>query len=65
MTATRAAIPFTRSVWQFEQSPPDALRLEGELDGSSITVELKARDPNDFTLLSRGFHWINEEPFNP
>lgn len=40
------------------------LLLDGVMASDSITVELKAVDLNSFTLLNRGFHWINETPYN-
>ncbi len=48
----------------FEKPDPNSLRLAGEFEGSSVVVELKERDLEEFQLLSRGFHWVNEEPFN-
>ncbi len=39
-----------------------------EMTGTSMTgqlsLEMKARDLNDFPLVRRGFHWINEVPNN-
>ncbi|MBS0030124.1 hypothetical protein ACTJJ0_21805 [Chitinophaga sp. 22321] len=42
----------------------DTLYLNGKINGDSIHVVLKRKDPNDFALMSRGFHWINEYPYN-
>lgn len=49
--------------WTYEQPAPGVLKMEGELDGSFISIVMKARDLDDFVLVSRGFHWINERPF--
>ncbi len=38
--------------------------MAGELDGSRLSIELKARAPDDVLLVRRGFHWINETPCN-
>ena len=54
---------FTRSQFTFERPSARTLRLEGDLEGSTVTVELTARDPQDFLLLRRGFHWVSEAPF--
>jgi len=45
---------------------PDSahLVLAGLIDADSIFVTLVRRDETGFLLLKRGFHWINEEPFN-
>lgn len=39
---------------------PDRLDLAGE----SLRASLRAIDPDDFPLLQRRFHWINERSFN-
>lgn len=50
--------------WTYEQPTPEKLVLTGEIDGSSYTVEMTKKDVNDFLLVSRGYNWINEYPFN-
>jgi len=29
-----------------------------------LAVKLRKSDPSKFLLVNRGFHWINERPFN-
>ncbi|HLK22176.1 MAG TPA: hypothetical protein VKT81_24685 [Bryobacteraceae bacterium] len=41
---------------------PDAEHVV--LAGDSLVVKLKRIDPSKFLLVNRGFHWINERPFN-
>lgn len=53
-----------RTTWTYARSEPGAMTLAGELDGRELKLELEARDPDDFFLLQRGFHWINEFPMN-
>lgn len=53
-----------RLAWTWERPSPGTLAMAGELDGGQVAIELQARDPATFPLLARGFHWINEEPFN-
>lgn len=43
---------------------PDHLTLEGEVAGKHLSVHLRKIDTSHYLLLSRGFHWINEVPFN-
>ena len=43
---------------------PSRLTLKGNLEGSPISMELRQIDPAKFLLVNRGFHWINEFPFN-
>jgi len=47
-------------------SQPDAqhLILRGNLDGKPLAAEFHRLDLSHFLLISRGFHWINEDPFN-
>ena len=50
----------------FSYSQPDNqhLILRGNLDGNPIVAAFHRFDPSQFLLTSRGFHWINEDPFN-
>jgi hypothetical protein len=48
----------------FERGGPDRLTLDGDMDGHKTRMELKLVDRNKFLLVSRGFHWIQEYPFN-
>jgi uncharacterized membrane protein YphA (DoxX/SURF4 family) len=49
-------------VWS--RPEPSRLTLKGNVDGHPISMELRQIDPSKFRLISRGFHWINEFPFN-
>ncbi|MBV8507221.1 MAG: hypothetical protein JOZ11_15605, partial [Alphaproteobacteria bacterium] len=40
------------------------LRLRGTLDGKIVDVTAHRYDTKPFLLTSRGFHWINEDPYN-
>ncbi|MEO7991453.1 MAG: hypothetical protein ABI663_18015 [Chryseolinea sp.] len=39
----------------------DLYKLKGKAYGDSVFVTMRK---NDFLLLNRGFHWINESPYN-
>jgi uncharacterized membrane protein YphA (DoxX/SURF4 family) len=41
----------------------DHLVLQGTLLADAITVRLRRIDPSRFRLVSRGFHWVSEYPF--
>jgi hypothetical protein len=43
---------------------PSELILAGKYDGRPVNLALHKSDAKDFLLLTRGFHWINETPFN-
>ena len=54
----------TSSTLTYRRSPAERLVLDGTLDGRLVHLELKEVDLNTFLLNSRGFHWIQEVPFN-
>jgi uncharacterized membrane protein YphA (DoxX/SURF4 family) len=56
--------PKWRSFFTYQQSAPDLLLLTGTFDGKKIEAKLRRFDERKFPLLSRGFHWINEYPYN-
>lgn len=43
---------------------PDVLILKGNWKKDSINVTLRKIDATKFRLISRGFHWVNEQPYN-
>lgn len=42
----------------------DGLILRGPFNHEELVVVLKKLDHREMLLVSRGFHWINEDPFN-
>ena len=42
----------------------DKLVISGLKGKDSITVSFKKKDLKDFRLINRGFHWVNEYPYN-
>jgi hypothetical protein len=48
----------------YEKLDDDTLSLEGHIDGQNVHARMRRMDLGSFTLLSRGFHWINESPFD-
>ena len=57
--STKPAITFHAS------APDDAhILLEGLLDGAQTQIRLVRKEAKDFPLMNRGFHWINEMPYN-
>lgn len=48
----------------YEQPDAGRLVLRGTLDGRPVVAGFHRFDPAQFLLTSRGFHWINENPFN-
>ncbi len=59
------AKPATSPVtFRYLRTDPDHVTLEGQLGAATLSVQLARFDPRDMLLVNRGFHWINEVPFN-
>jgi hypothetical protein len=43
---------------------PEKLMLTGEVAGHSLIANIHRANEIETRLLNRGFHWINEKPFN-
>ena len=61
---TKRDDPNWKAALTYEQPEPLVLTLTGQFDGQEIRAKLRRTDESRFLLLSRGFHWINEYPFN-
>ncbi|HWY02974.1 MAG TPA: hypothetical protein VNX60_04840 [Candidatus Acidoferrum sp.] len=48
----------------FQRTAVDRLILDGNMDSHQIHMQLQMMDRSKFVLVSRGFHWISEYPFN-
>ena len=64
LTLSRYDDPKWNSVLVFDDSQPNAMILTGQFDGHQVVARLRKVDDSAFLLRSRGFHWINEFPFN-
>jgi hypothetical protein len=53
-----------RGMLSFERAGPEQLALDGEMDGHRMHMDLKLVDLQKMQLRSRGFHWVQEYPFN-
>jgi len=53
-----------KSLLTYSQPDEAHLILDGSLQDEAITVKLRKLDPSKFLLVNRGFHWINEVPYN-
>ncbi|MGC1502206.1 MAG: hypothetical protein WA800_19545, partial [Terriglobales bacterium] len=65
---TIALTKFTDKNWKgkfsFQRPAADQLILDGEMDNRKMHMELHLVDRNKFLLVNRGFHWVQEYPFN-
>jgi len=48
----------------YSQLDPQHLTLRGSLNGNQVVADFHRFDESRLLLTSRGFHWINEDPFN-
>lgn len=53
-----------KSLLHYTQPNQGELIFRGRLGEDSIHIHMKKFDPNNFLLLKRGYHWINERPFS-
>jgi hypothetical protein len=64
LTLSKQDDPGWKAALTYEETGPGLLALEGTLDGRAVRVKLRRAETPQFRLVSRGFHWINEYPFN-
>ena len=53
-----------KASFTFTQPAADQLALDGTLNGQKTTMHLRRLDHTKFQLNARGFHWIQDYPFN-
>jgi hypothetical protein len=52
------------ALFRFQRPAQDRLVLDGELNHHVMHMDLRLVDRERFLLVNRGFHWIQEYPFN-
>lgn len=54
--------------WQgkltFQRATPEQMTLDGTMDGHILHAKLVLMDKDKLLLPNRGFHWVQERPFN-
>jgi len=53
-----------KASFTFQRAAEDRLILDGNMDSHRIHMQLHLVDRSKFLLINRGFHWIQEYPFN-
>ncbi len=56
--------PKKKDVLTYSRTDRDHLTINGHLGDDLVAIKLHRFDESKFLLLSRGFHWISEYPFN-
>ena len=63
LTLTKGSDKNWKASFSYARPATDQLELNGSMDGHQVQMKLKLLDKDKFTLVNRGFHWINEYPF--
>jgi hypothetical protein len=50
--------------FKYSEFGKDSLVLKGGLGFDTLNISLKKFDMKNFKLINRGFHWVNEFPYN-
>jgi hypothetical protein len=53
-----------KSNFTFKHPAADQLILDGQMDNHKMHLQLHLVDRDKFMLVNRGFHWVQEYPFN-
>lgn len=64
ITLSKASNKNWNAVLKYERAGADCMTLDGRIDDRPIHLQLQLMDRSKLTLISRGFHWIQEYPFN-
>jgi hypothetical protein len=64
LTLTQGNDPKGGSELAYSEHAPNTLTLEGTFAGQKVRARLRRFDESTFLLMSRGFHWVSEFPFN-
>jgi hypothetical protein len=64
MTLSSRDNPDWKGTLKYETPKPGLMTFKGELDGHQIEAQMHRRELSTFRLTNRGFHWVNEFPFN-
>jgi uncharacterized membrane protein YphA (DoxX/SURF4 family) len=61
---TKRDDPNWKSTLAYNRPEPKLLVMQGTFDGHQVRARLRQEEIPKFLLMTRGFHWINERPFN-
>jgi hypothetical protein len=64
IAVTKNADKNWKATFVFQRPRADELTLDGTMDGHKLRMQLRVVDRNSFLLVNRGFHWVQEYPFN-
>jgi hypothetical protein len=64
LTLAKVRTPEWSATFRYNLSDSGKLELEGSMDGKAITASLERAPDKQYELMGRGFHWIQELPYN-
>jgi hypothetical protein len=64
MALTKGGDKNWKANFTFQRAAADRLILDGSMDSHKVHMQLRLVDRSKFLLVSRGFHWVEEYPFN-
>jgi hypothetical protein len=64
LALSRFGTPGFSATFTYELPEPDKLELHGSMDGKATSATLKRAPEKRYELMDRGFHWIQELPYN-
>jgi hypothetical protein len=64
LTLSKFSTPGWSASFTYDLPEPEKLELHGRMDGKGLIVTLKRAPEKSYELMNRGFHWIQELPYN-
>ena len=64
VTLTKPADTSWSARFTYERPRSDRLILDGDMDGQKVRLAMHLVERDSFLLVNRGFHWVQEYPFN-
>lgn len=64
LTIWKRETPAVKTKFTVGKLPGEMITIDGTFDGHATHAKLHRMEEPKFMLTSRGFHWINEYPFN-
>ena len=63
-TLKKPSDPAWKAVFRYSRPDPRTLVVAGTMDGKTVHATMQLDAEKEYLLKTRGFHWINESPFN-
>jgi hypothetical protein len=64
LTLAKIVGPASSGKLSYDLSEAGQLELQGTMDGKAITATLQRTPEKQYQLMTRGFHWVQELPYN-